>query len=110
PGRPASGGMWLKFKFTTTGSFIVRRLNPDRRSVGLEVRDGRNGVEIGNVTIPSNATVPRLGSIVEVRYLYAFKGGSLYQPVFLGVRDDLTSRDCTVRQLKFKADDSDEEA
>jgi len=109
-GRPASGGPWWKYKFTTTGSFIVCRVNTDRRSVGLEVRDGRRGIEIGNVTIPPNAAVPKLGTIVEVRYLYAFKGGSLYQPVFLGVRDDLTPCDCTVRQLKFKADNSDEES
>ncbi|MCG3148188.1 MAG: DNA ligase [Verrucomicrobiae bacterium] len=108
PGRPASGGTWLKFKFTTTGSFIVCRVNADRRSVGLEVRDGRRGIEIGNVTIPVNAAVPKPGAIVEIRYLYAFKGGSLYQPVYLGQRDDLTPNDCTVRQLKFKAGDSDE--
>jgi bifunctional non-homologous end joining protein LigD len=109
-GRPASGGTWLKFKFTTTGSFIVCRVNADRRSVGLEVRDGPRGIEIGNVTIRTNAAVPKLGTIVEVRYLYAFKGGSLFQPVYLGSRDDLTPRDCTVRQLKFKAEDSDEES
>lgn len=109
-GRPASGGLWRKFKFTTTGSFIVCRLNRDKRSVGLEVRDGRHGIEIGNVTIPPNAELPKLGAIVEVRYLYAFRGGSLYQPVYLGVRDDLTPRACTVRQLKYRADTAEEEA
>jgi bifunctional non-homologous end joining protein LigD len=109
-GRPASGGSWRKFKFVTTGSFIVCRLNPDKRSVGLEVRDGRRGIEIGNVTIPPNAEVPKLGAIVEVRYLYAFKGGSLFQPVHLGVRDDLTPRACTVSQLKYRADNAEEES
>jgi len=109
-GRPASGGTWLKYKFTTTGSFIVGRVNSDRRSVGLEVRDGQNRIEVGNVTIPANAAVPKLGAIVEVRYLYAFRGGSLFQPVYLGPRDDLTLRDCSVRQLKCRADEAEEDA
>lgn len=109
-GRSASGGAWLKYKFTTTGSFIVCRVNPGKRSVGLEVRDGTRGVEIGNVTIPVNAGVPKLGAIVEVRYLYAFKGGSLFQPVYLGLRDDLSPRDCSMRQLKYRAADTEEDA
>jgi bifunctional non-homologous end joining protein LigD len=109
-GRPASGGTWVKYKFTTSGSFIVCRVNSDRRSVGLEVVDGGRRVEVGNVTIPANAEVPKVGAIVEVRYLYAFPGGSLFQPVYLGQRDDITLRACTVRQLKYRAEDGDEEA
>ena len=108
-GRPASGGAWLKHKFTTTGSFIVSTIN-DHRSVGLEVCDGKDRVQVGNVAIPANCEVPTLGGIIEVRYLYAFKGGSVYQPVFLHVRDDLNAQDCTLSQLKFKADDTDEES
>ena len=38
-------------------------------------------------------------------YLYAFKGGSVYQPVLLGTRDDLTPADCTMKQLKYKKDE-----
>jgi len=108
-GRPASGGTWMKHKFTITGSFIVCRLNADKRSVGLEVKDGRRGIEIGNVTIPANKSVPTLGGVIEVRYLYAYKGGSLYQPVFLNVRDDIAPKECTVKQLKYKAENSEEE-
>ena len=103
-GRPASGGAWLKHKFTITGSFIVSSIN-SVRSVGLEVCDGTNRIQVGNVTIPVNKTVPTLGKIIEVRYLYAFKGGSLYQPVFLHVRTDLEEKDCVIGQLKYKAED-----
>jgi bifunctional non-homologous end joining protein LigD len=40
---------------------------------------------------------------VECRYLYAFKeSGSIYQPVFLGVRDDIQHTECTTAQLKYK--------
>jgi bifunctional non-homologous end joining protein LigD len=108
-GRPASGGTWLKYKFTTTGSFIVSRVN-DKRSVGLEVFDGKSRMAVGNVTIPANAKVPKAGDVIEVRYLYAYKGGSLFQPVFLGNRDDIAPTECTARQLKYRAADSDEEA
>lgn len=103
-GRPASGGAWMKHKFTTTGSFMVCRINPDKRSVGVE----HHGIEIGNVTIPANKEVPKLGDVVEIRYLYAFKGGSLYQPVFLNVRDDLEPSDCILQQLKYRAEESEE--
>jgi hypothetical protein len=47
------------------------------------------GTGVGSVTIPPSHTVPAAGSIVEVRYLYAYEGGSLYQPVYLGIRDDI---------------------
>jgi bifunctional non-homologous end joining protein LigD len=40
---------------------------------------------------------------VEVRYLYAFpESRSVYQPVYLGRRDDVLRSECTLAQLKFK--------
>ena len=103
-GRPASGGSQLKFKFVTTASFIVGAVN-QRRSVSLMLLDGDREVPAGNVTIPPSAEVPAEGALVEIRYLYAFKeSGSVYQPVFLGVREDLERGECTVGQLKFKAE------
>ncbi len=110
PGRPANGSGWFKHKFVTSGSFIVSRVNADRRSVGLEVFEERKRIGVGNVTIPVNAEVPIVGDIIEVRYLYAYRGGSLFQPVYLGPRDDLSLLDCTVRELKYRAEDSEEEA
>ena len=44
-------------------------------------------------------------SIVEIRYLYAYPNGSLYQPTLLGVRDDIGIEDCSVKQLKYKAEE-----
>jgi hypothetical protein len=44
--------------------------------------------------------------VVEIRYLYVTgPGGSLYQPVFLGVRDDVDITECTEahQHLKYKA-------
>jgi bifunctional non-homologous end joining protein LigD len=101
PGRSASGGDWLKFKFHATASCIVASVNGEKRSVALELLDTRR-VGVGNVTIPPNATIPEPGTVVEVHYLYAYPAGSLYQPVYLGVREDLTHDDCRLDQLKLK--------
>ncbi len=100
-GRPNSGGPQLKFKFHETASFIVTKVN-GKRSVGLMLFDGDKVVPVGNVTIPQNHEVPQVGAIVECRYLYAYPGGSIFQPVYLGVRDDIHAEECVVGQLKFK--------
>ena len=103
PGRPNSGGTQLKYKFCETASFIVTQVN-DKRSVMLILFDGEKVRSAGNVTIPPNHDMPKPGDVVECRYLYAFKeSGSIYQPVFLGVRDDIQHTECTTAQLKYKA-------
>ena len=87
---------------------MVSKIN-DKRSVGMALllwpRKNQvltERVFVGNVTIPSNKEVPAINSIIEVRYLYAYKGGSLYQPTYLGVRDDIGVDDCLISQLKYK--------
>ena len=108
-GRPASGGPQLKFKFVATGSFIVAGVNAGKRSVGLEaLNDAGKSVFVGNVTVPANHTMPEVGSVVDVRFLYAFREGCLFQPVMLGVRDDIDAKDCTTAQLKFKPEENDD--
>lgn len=103
PGRPASGGTHFKFKFCESASFIVGKVNA-KRSVSLKLFDGTDLVSVGNVTIPANKQVPRPNDVVEIRYLYAFRGGSIFQPVFLGTRDDVKAEECSVDQLKYKAE------
>jgi len=100
-GRPNSGGTQRKFKFYDTASVLVSAIN-DKRSVAMMVYDGEQEVAIGNVTISVNKEIPTVGSIIEVRYLYAYKGGSLYQPAFLEVRTDITKEECVIGQLKYK--------
>lgn len=101
-GRPAAGGSQVKYKFYATCTCLVAAQN-DQRSVKLSLRDAAgNAGGIGNVTIPANKAIPAVGALVEVRYLYAYKGGSLYQPAYLGERDDLDETDCDLRQLKYK--------
>lgn len=102
PGRPARGGTALKLKFYETASFIVGGVN-SRRSVSLMLLNNEHPVPAGNVTIAPNHEVPKTGEIVEVRYLYAFpESGHVYQPVYLGRREDILRQACNTTQLKLK--------
>ena len=104
PGRPSSGGAQLKYKFHETASLIVSTVN-DKRSVSLILFEGDKVRPAGNVTIPPNHDIPAPGSVVECRYLYAFKeSGALYQPVYLGAREDIRAAECTTSQLKYKTE------
>ena len=102
-GRPNSGGPQRKLKFHASASFIVGKINAKRSVTLLLDRHGMR-VHTGNVTIPPNHEIPQPGSVVECRYLYAFKeSGCIYQPVYLGVRDDIEPGECTTTQIKYKA-------
>lgn len=111
PDRPASGGPALKFKFTETATARVARAHPTKRSISLEMLDGEGKwAAVGNVTVPADQDIPQAGDLVEVRYLYAYKGGSLFQPVLLGKRTDLDHSAAILAQLKFKAGTAEDEA
>ncbi|MEI6235788.1 MAG: WGR domain-containing protein [Planctomycetota bacterium] len=109
PGRLASGGSQLKHKFVADGTFIVAGVNAGKRSIGLEIFNASGQRQyVGNVTVPPNQKIPKVGALVEIRYLYAFRVGCLFQPVLLGVRDDIDSSACTTAQLKFKHEEDDD--
>ena len=101
PGRPNTGGDLIKFKFTASATCQVQLHNHGKRSVALGMRTEDGGVLVGNVTIPPNHEIPEIEALVEIEYLYAYKGGSLYQPVYKGLRTDLTEAD-RYGSLKFK--------
>ena len=97
----------MKHKFVATLSAVVAKLN-QQRSVGLSLLNHEGWQPVGNVTIPPNHPVPNVGAVVEVRYLYAVPDGSLYQPVYLGMRNEVEPHECVVSQLKFKRDEDEE--
>lgn len=101
-GRPNRGGTQLKFKFYAEATIRISQQNNDRRSVQMSVLDS-NGlfIDVGNVTIPPNYDVPAVGQLANVKYLYSYPKGSLYQPVYKGVRTDKDFPD-TQTSLKFK--------
>ncbi|MGA8762076.1 MAG: hypothetical protein WB562_04220 [Candidatus Sulfotelmatobacter sp.] len=58
---------------------------------------------VSTVKVPEQYPLPAPGSIVEVRYLYAQRGGRIAHPVYYGkIRDDVRYADCTTAQLKFR--------
>lgn len=103
-GRPASGGTALKYKFTKTATFIVEGTTDGKRSVGLLLMDGKEKKFLGKVSIPANHAIPSEGSFIEVRYLYAYPNGAVFQPVYLGERFDCDLTDATVKQLIYKTE------
>jgi bifunctional non-homologous end joining protein LigD len=104
-GRPNSGGSQLKHKFVATLSALVAKINK-QRSVELQLIGKDGWVSCGNVTIPANHKIPQAGQVVEARFLYAFKeSGVLFQPVYLGPRDDVAPNECLTSQLKYKPED-----
>lgn len=111
-GRPNSGGDQLKNKFYKEASFIVKDITKGKRSVGLELiasydnelgySDGEK-IHMGKCTIPPNKEMPKVGDVVEVRYLYAYKGGCIFQPVYKEKRNDVDVEECVMSQIKYKA-------
>ena len=103
--RPNSGGSALKYKLYDEASVVVIAKNTQRSvQIGVYLSDDVNDITpVGNVTIPANAEIPEPKDIIEVRYLYAYEGGSLYQPTFLKPRTDLRVSDLLKTSLKYKA-------
>lgn len=100
-GRPKTQ---YKLKFWESATVRVRSNHPTKRSVGMEVLNSvGDWIGVGNVTIPVNVKdIPAVGSLIEVRYLYAFEGGSLFEPTFDKMRGDLHEASAVASQLKYK--------
>ncbi len=116
PGRPASGGDQIKYKFISTASCIVTNVSETKRSVSIGVYDLEHPesiIDVGNVTVYPNQEIPKIRSIIEVRYLYYFPGGSLFQPRICGsgnvTRDDIDEKDCLLSKLKIKKEEENED-
>lgn len=87
-GRTDAG---VKFKFWKSASFIATDLDIAKGTVGLG--------SFGRCAFPFAGVWPKVGEIVEVRYLLITKAGKLSQPAFLGVRRDLTAVDVAAQVI-----------
>lgn len=97
------GATQMKYKFYATCSCVVTSVSENKRSVSLGLLDESNTiVDMGKVTIPANHNIPKSNDIVEVRYLYAYPNGSLFQTTYLGLRNDVDKEECLTTQLKYK--------
>jgi len=107
-------GQHYKCKFVTTAPFLVgpkpeKKADDGHRSIAVYLLDGDRERFMGTVGVPDRYLLPNEGQIVEVRYLYCHPGptGKLIQARYFGnVRDDVDHSECSVRQLKVKAADS----
>jgi bifunctional non-homologous end joining protein LigD len=104
--RPGKGEDFFKYKFRADVSCRIKEGRKGKRSVGLELLD-ENGkwVDMGNCTIPPNKEIPKVGMCCDISYLYCYKGGHIYQPVYKGPRDDVDESECVMTQLKYKAEE-----
>ena len=103
-GRPSSGGDVFKYKFYKTATVRVAKHNDTKRSIHMEMLDGGDVIAVGKVSIPVNKDLPPVGAFIEVKYLYAYKGGSLFQPVYLQERShEVNEEDIQLSQLVYKA-------
>jgi hypothetical protein len=108
-------GQHFKCKFVTTSSFIVgpkpaAKADDGHRSIALYLLEENRQRFMGTVGVPERYAIPHDGQIVEIRYLYCHPGadGKLIQAKYFGkIRDDVARGDCSVSQLKLKADESD---
>jgi bifunctional non-homologous end joining protein LigD len=106
-GRPAWKGDHLKFKFYATATLGIIAVN-DKRSVQLGAWTPRGWQFVGNVTIPGDQEIPKPLTLAEVRYLYRYPDGSLYQPTYLIPRTDKHTPDA-LTTLKLKPTTADDE-
>lgn len=86
-------GNLLKCKFWATCSCRVLSVNALRSIQVALLDESGDEVFVGNVSVPVNQSIPEPDDLVEVRYLYAMEGGSLYQPTLLGLRTDIDEAD-----------------
>ena len=106
PGRPASGGHQLKYKFVKSADVMITANAGN--AYQMAVYDGDRIVEVGKVFAgTTNESRRQLDALItggerpvaEVRYLCATDGDQLFQPVFAQLRDDKEPADCTLDQL-----------
>ncbi len=88
----------LKYKLTDSATCIVVRHNAQRSVVLGLLNSAGTTVEQGNVTIPVNHSIPEVGAFVEVEFLY-YTGSAFEQPVYGGLRTDVTKEDARIEQI-----------
>ena len=106
PGKPNSGGPQLKFKFCATLSAVVAKVNT-QRSVEIRLLNGDGWIPCGNVTIPANHKIPKVGAggggALSLRL--SRKAARCISRFIWGREMTLTPGECLVSQLKYKAEE-----
>lgn len=100
--RSGHSGQHFKAKFTKTlSAIVIGKGHKGHNSATLGLHCGNKIIEVGRVSLNGKPHV-EIGSVCEIRYLYASEGKRLYQPRLLKVRTDVDQADCVTEQLIFK--------
>ena len=106
PYKAGRGATQLKYKLTKTADVVI--LSNAGNAYQMAVYDGKTLRDVGKVfagtTNETRAIIDEMLSngekpVAEVRYLYATDDDNLFQPVFVGLRDDKKASQCTRAQL-----------
>jgi bifunctional non-homologous end joining protein LigD len=91
----------LKAKFTHTVDVVVDQVSIDGKSnCSLVLFDNGQPVPVGSCSTLGKPPVS-VGSVLEVKYLYASDDRRLYQPRILRIRTDKPATECDINQLHF---------
>ena len=103
--KPGKGEDQVKFKFYAECSVIVAAGRSGKSSIGMELLTTTGVRKFVGYCSCCLHPLPVIGSVSEIKYLYAYKGGCLYQPAFKELRDDVDVNECTFEQLKYKSEE-----
>lgn len=94
---------FLKHKFTQTADVVVTETRAGGKPQAVRTALYHDGMQVdaGGCKIPEEM-IDRLsvGDVIECRYLYGTSDHKLYQPAWVGLRDDKRPEECTTDQLK----------
>jgi len=110
-GKPNSGGDQFKYKFVKEADVIVGESRSGKRSVSMWLNDSTGKlVFVGNTSISVKYEMPPIGSVGQVRYLYANpETNNLFQPRWRGGRTDKYPKECLLNQLIYKPNSQSDE-
>jgi bifunctional non-homologous end joining protein LigD len=99
--RAGRNGVHKKFKFVKSCTCKVVGLKRNgHNSATLALNSGKGWIEVGGVSLNGKDARIKVGSLVEVLFLYATKGKQLYQPRIKELRTDVDESACSIDQLK----------
>ncbi len=101
PYRAGRNGQHKKFKFLKSASCkVIGMGHKGHNSATLALLDKGKWREVGRVSLNGKDSRIKLGSILEITFLYVGSGGRLYQPRVKEMRTDIAESECVFAQLK----------
>lgn len=101
PYAAGRNGQHKKFKFLKSATCKVVGMGYKGHNSGtLALLDNGKWREIGRVSLNGKDSRIKIGSLVEIKFLYVGAGGRLYQPRVKELRVDVQESECTFDQLK----------